>query len=402
MAEHLLPLAGINNVQDDDALMRGGDSPVLFVRDALNVDITSTGKLHLRSGSELITTLKFENLWQSPLHHDVFATLDGELVKVNTQTWTFENLIFVGQNVRFEVINNLVYINGSRGLFSYNGFAVSPLTIDTPASPLLQQYGNGTLKTGQYGVAISWLRNGVESAVSAMSHVELSGQSNYDQINDLSINVTLPFCLDDTVTDVAIYVTKRNAGELYKFGTYPVSTNQVSIQEIDRLGKLAEFQYLSPMPSGKFMKYWNGRLITAERNVIKFSEPMAYHLYDERHGYMMMPQRITFIQPVDGGIWVGQTDHVAFLTGAQPKDMSYTRKSTQAPIYDSCISVDADLVGDDVSQNSNVALWLAENGYVLGTATGQIIQYQAGHLKGISARLSRSVRLGRRIITAVT
>lgn len=402
MAERLLPLAGINNVQDDDELKRGGDAPFLFVRDALNVDISSSGKVNLRPSGELVTSLNYENLWQSPLHHDVFATLAGELVKVNTQTWTFENLAFVGQNVRFEVINNLVYINGSRGLFSYNGFAISPLTIDTPASPLLQQDGNGTLKTGQYGVAISWLRKGVESAVSAMSHVELAGQSNYDQINDLSINVTLPFCIDDTVTDVAIYVTQRNGAELYKFGTYPVSTNQVSIHEISRLGKIAEFQHLSPMPSGKFMKYWNGRLITADRNVIKFSEPMAYHLYDERHGYMMMPQRITFIQPVDGGIWVGQTDHVAFLTGAQPKDMSYTRKSTQAPIYDSCILVDADLVGDDVSQNSNVALWLAENGYVLGTATGQIIQYQAGKLQGITAKLSRSVRLGRRIITTVT
>ena len=64
--------------------------------------------------------------------------------------------------------------------------------------------------------------------------------------------------------------------------------------------------------------------------------------------------------------------------------------------------VDADLVGDDVSQNSNAALWLAENGYVLGTATGQIIQYQAGKLQGITANSSRSVRLGRRIITTVT
>lgn len=402
MVDKLFPLAGMNNVQDDDALRRGGDAPALFVRDALNVDISATGKLYLRKGGKLVTPLKFESLWQSPLHQDVFAIVEGELVKVNPQTWTFENLAYVGQNVRFEVINNLVYINGSRGLFSYNGFAVSPLTIDTPASPLLQQDTNGTLKTGQYGIAISWLRNGVESAVSEMAHIELSGQSNYDQTSDLSINVILPFCLDDTITDVAIYVTQRNGGELYKFGTYPVSTNQVSIHEISRLGKSAQFQYLSPMPSGKFMKYWNGRLITADRNVIKFSEPMAYHLYDERHGYMMMSQRITFIQPVDGGIWVGQTDHVVFLTGSQPKEMTYTRKSTQAPIYDSCMLVDADLVGDDVTQNSNAALWLAENGYVLGTATGQIIQYHAGKLQGITANSSRSVRLGRRIITTVT
>jgi hypothetical protein len=38
----LFPIAGMNNVSADDALQLGGDTPRLFVRDALNVDITET------------------------------------------------------------------------------------------------------------------------------------------------------------------------------------------------------------------------------------------------------------------------------------------------------------------------------------------------------------------------
>ena len=39
----LMPLAGINNVAEDAALQRGGDAARLYVRDAVNVDLTPAG-----------------------------------------------------------------------------------------------------------------------------------------------------------------------------------------------------------------------------------------------------------------------------------------------------------------------------------------------------------------------
>ena len=116
-----------------------------------------------------------------------------------------------------------------------------------------------------------------------------------------------------------------------------------------------------------------------------------------------MPQRITFILPVDGGIWVGQVTHVVFLTGNKPQDMSFQAKTTHAPVPDSAIEIDNNDIGSDISQGGNsTALWLAENGYILGTSSGQIIELQAGILKGITAKSGRSVRLGRRVTTIVT
>jgi hypothetical protein len=38
----------------------------------------------------------FKNIWQSPLHKDVFATLGTEFVKLNAQTWQYEVLAKIG------------------------------------------------------------------------------------------------------------------------------------------------------------------------------------------------------------------------------------------------------------------------------------------------------------------
>ena len=82
--------------------------------------------------------------------------------------------------------------------------------------------------------------------------------------------------------------------------------------------------------------------------------------------------------------------------------MTFIRKTAHAPVPSSAIMVDSETVGGDISQGgAKSALWLAENGYVIGTSNGQIIELHAGVLKGITAKSGRSVRLGRRIVTAL-
>ena len=118
----LFPISGMNNVSGDDGLQRGGDAPKLFVRDALNVDISDTGRIALRKGAERISPLGFKNIWQSPLHKDVFATINNQLVKLDSTTWQYEVLADIGSGpLRYEVVNNLVYIASELGLWTYDG-----------------------------------------------------------------------------------------------------------------------------------------------------------------------------------------------------------------------------------------------------------------------------------------
>ena len=83
--------------------------------------------------------------------------------------------------------------------------------------------------------------------------------------------------------------------------------------------------------------------------------------------------------------------------------MTFQVKTTHSPVPDSAIEIDMNDIGGDISQGGGkTALWLAANGYVVGTSSGQIIELQAGILKGVTAKSGRSVRLGRRITTIVT
>lgn len=387
----IMPLAGINNVGEDAALQ--GER--LFVRDALNVNVTPAGKAEIRPGARLVTAQRYRNLWQSPLHGDAFATLGADWVKLDPATWAHEVLATAGEgDVEHEVLNNLVCAAAPAGIFTFDGRSAQRLTLDTPAPPFVLT-GSGSLPAGTYGVAVAWLRGTQESAPSPITFAEV-GEAG-------ALVVTLPMCLDASVTGARLYLTRQNGGELLLAGDYALASPSIRLPLLPDLGRPAQFRHLSPMPTGKYLKYWRGRLLVANGNVLRWSEALAYHLHDERHGFVQMPQRITFVQPVDGGIWVGQVDHVAFLAGAEPGALSLSRKASRAPIPGSAILVPAEVVGSNASPGgSPVAVWLAENGYVMGTSGGDLAEVHAGVMAGITGQRGTSVVLDRRLTTAVT
>lgn len=387
----IMPLAGINNVGEDAALQ--GER--LFVRDALNVNVTPAGKAEVRPGARLVTAQRYLNLWQSPLHGDTFATLGADWVKVDPATWGHQVLAAVGEgDAAHEVLNNQVVVAAPAGIFTYDGNGARRLTLETPAAPFVMA-DSGSMPAGTYGAAVAWLRGTQESAPSSITFAEVGDAG--------ALSVTLPMCMDASVTGARLYLTRQNGGELLLAGDYPLASPSIHLPLLPDLGRPAQFRHLSPMPTGKYLKYWRGRLLIANGNVLRWSEALAYHLHDERHGFVQMPQRITFVQPVDGGIWVGQVDHVAFLAGAEPGALSLSRKASRAPIPGSAILVPAEVVGTNASPGgSPVAVWLAENGYVMGTSGGDLAEVHAGVMAGITGQRGTSVVLDRRLTTAVT
>lgn len=390
----LTPLAGINTVAEDAAMVIGGDTPRVFSRDAVNINLSPDGRATLRPASRLATATRYKNLWQSPLHGDVFGTLNDDWVRISPLDWTCEILSEVGDGAAFhQVINHQVVVAAPAGLFVFDGLTAKRLTIPTPPAPLVVS-DTGSLSAGTYGVAIAWLRGDTESATGAIAFVDVGDSGG--------MTVTFPPCLDSTVTGIRVYLTTHNGGALGRGEDYAINTTWVTIPLLPERGAAPQFQFLSVMPTGKYLSYWRGRLLTARFNLLCFSEAMAYHLHSERHGFIQLPQHITFVLPVDGGIWVGQVTHVIFLSGMQPDELTVQQKASAAPVPASGILVDADTIGADLAQSGGVVgVWLAENGYVAGTASGQLVELQARNLSGITGTAGTSVVLDKRILTVV-
>ena len=388
-------LSGIDNRQEDAALEVGGKTPSLHVRDAVNIDFTETGRIRMRDGIQHLSDTAFKFLWQSSLHGDCFAALAGDWVKVNPNTWDYEVLIsgVAHGPIYHQVLNNRVVMCAEHGLYLHDGQAAYSLCLETPASPMAYFSDNGSILSVDYSLAISWLCNGQESALSESFKIRCAGKQAF--------NISLPLCLNQDVSHVRLYMTEQNGGELRQVDDYPISELSIHLSSMPNLGKSATYQHLSPMRSGCYLKLWRGRLITVQRNVLYFSEPMAFHLTDERYNFVQFPQRITFIEPVDGGIWVGQVDHVVFLRGVDLNSLTQELKPAARPIEGRSSMLKSDMISSEISQGSDTAIWLAENGYNIGTSQGQIVEIQSSHLNNICGKSAQLVGFGEKVIAVV-
>ena len=390
----MMPLAGIDNASDDEELQVGGDAPRLFLREAVNVNITESGRLRMRPGRRKVSDKPLACLWQSPLHRDVFGLLGDQWVKVDPGTWSTQALVTIGTGTLSHVVlNSQVLAAGTDGIYAYDGHTARRFTLGVPPPPMVTP-GAGALEPGAYGVALAWLRGAMESPLSPMMHCTVGAGGG--------LSILLPLCPDASVTGVRLYLTSQNGGELARGEDYPIALQSLEVPLIPKRGAAAAFRHMEPMPTGDYLGYWRGRLVVARGSVLRFSEALAYHVHDPLHGFVQMPQRITFLHPVDGGLWVGQVDHVAFLAGSTPGELVMARKTAKAPVPGSAVALDAEAAGEISSGGASTVVWLAANGYVLGSPSGSVVETRGGRLSGITGNRATSIVFGKRLLTAVT
>ncbi len=135
------------------------------------------------------------------------------------------------------------------------------------------------------------------------------------------------------------------------------------------------------MPGGDIVRYWRGRLLVARGKRIYFSEPMRYGMYSPREGFIQLPKDVRMMRPVSGGVYIGTEDGVKFYAGAGPKDLSPRDTGGKPPVAGTDTLVDAEEFGDIGVKDEEVALWLAANGFVVGTPDGKLVEVQANRVR---------------------
>jgi hypothetical protein len=77
------------------------------------------------------------------------------------------------------------------------------------------------------------------------------------------------------------------------------------------------------MPIGQHIASYNGRIWTARRDEVWFSEGMSTHMCRKATNYFMMPGYVYMMLPAEDGIYIGTESGIYFLRGDDPFQMAW-------------------------------------------------------------------------------
>jgi hypothetical protein len=160
-----------------------------------------------------------------------------------------------------------------------------------------------------------------------------------------------------------------------------------------------EDQYqLQLLPGGSEIHYWQGRLLIVRGNSLIWSEPLRYGVYSEARNKYPLGERITWIAPIESGIFVGLRKKVVFLRGTNPEE--FNRRTVSGPSAPGVAAVyDTRHRGEGAGE---VALWLSDVGIAIGQPSGTVVYPQAKRLNNIPLLPGKMFIEGDRVFVLTT
>jgi hypothetical protein len=385
---------GIDNVSKDTGLAPGA------VVDAVNIDFDRDGVLERRPGlgTAKVAAAGRKALWQSPATGVSLAQVG---TAISEATWDETDLTLAAR-ATLASDDRASFCDLPQGYAFANRTTIGRILpdgttrgigVEDANAPGATPAGSGGMYAGQYAVAIAYLRGDEEGALSALSFVQV--------VEGGGILLALPQPAEGDVTAIAVYATQPNGEVLHLREVAPVGLPSYMLGQ-RAPGRIASTQGLARMPGGNIVRTWRGRLLVARGNVVLVSPPLRYGLYDPRHGFVQESERIVLLEPVDSGFFVGTAKGVVFYRGTEPKNLERVRTNGARPIpFASGAALASDFGGDLGASDKRVAIWLAENGFVVGMPDGSLLQPQSQRIR-LTAGGGAIALNNRKVVAAVS
>ncbi len=378
---------GIDNVSSVDSLKRDDKGRFIALCDALNVDIDRDGGVARRAQPSLIQPLSgLHSLWAE----------DGQALGVaQSQLYDMAGpdpiplaTLASDDPCSYAVLNDKVVVGNRTTLLLVAQGTARPLSVPDGVMPAAGASVAGGMAAGKYSLAASFVRGGEEGALSGLRSLTLAEGQGIQLVG-----IAAPADVDM----VRIYRTHAGGAVLYHCADVPVAMASYVIGS-DRLGRQANTARLTAMEPGHIVAAWNGRLLVARGRTLQVSEPMSYGLRAASSGFVQFAARVTMVGVVPGGVYVGTRQGVVFLRGRQPKEWTQEPKSALAPVPGAQLTLD----GSELSKamqldGQKVAVWLTEQGFMVGTEDGQVLAPHADRWRIDGASAGRMVAHSRRI-----
>lgn len=383
------PVKGINTVAQETALPKG------YVREAVNVDLTTEGTIRRRRGQVLLNTDPLHSLYAVPSRDILLAGQGGHLVQVSPSGQMATPLHPMGHgefdycdyngDVYAVCENEAVWLPADEGHFR-------PVGVPTPNGWEVEVVTGG-LCAGTYQVSMALQdHRGEMSGLAPVRLVEVPEGGGL-RFTNMPIHPHW---------HVLPCVSEANGEVLYQIDPVPAVLPEFVITEPPK-GAVVETQHLTPMPRGHRITWHHGRLFVAQHDTVYFSQPMRPRMCNTTEDFIQFVGRIRMLTALDTGVYVGDDRGVWFLQGDDAQNFQQKRVSDVPCVYGSDTVVDStDVSNEAVGPQGPVALWLTEGGYSLGLTTGQVVPMTDGVEITATGRARTVVRRDRGVLQAIT
>lgn len=351
--------AGINNVAPITDLPDGS------LREALNLDLTDSGKPRRRKGfTSVYAGTNIHGLKTSGAL-TVFVE-DGTLKQLETDDTVRVLQTGMGQD------NNVAYAEHSKYLYFSNGDTLLGRINNTSYTSVVEQWPVPKPASQLYVSANTW--GGMDEGRYLVTHTNVN--SSLEESPALrSVAVDVPAGGGIAVTGLPtnyekiVYVTKANGTILYEHIKLAAVSSSVNITNSLRHKRLRT-QNLEPLPAGHIMFFAFGRMWVVKGNLLIYSKPFNFGLYDPAKDFFHFPQDIDIAIPIEDGIYVCSS-YTSFLRGTNPMQMEQMDVYPAEAVRGTGLRLNSKVFNLDVKED--VAYWFSSKGAVLGLPEGQIM-----------------------------
>lgn len=344
------PFVGINNRAPAHQLqlVERGRKTGDYLRNAVNVDLTSSGTIQRRPGvSKEVSGSDAHSLW-SKGGEGYFV--DGDTLFRYPNTVVKSGLV-PGLRVSYDkdALGRVLWSNGVVIEAIKDGVS-SPLVPPSPnPTPVVTAHVGGGLPAGVYQVAIAAVADGIESAPTYPQQVSVFDGGRIE-VSGLS-------------GAVRVYVSAHNGSALFLVSETTAPSVTVSMPAYTGNPTLNSVGFL-PLPPGHIVRVFNGRTLVASGETLFVSEPYS-GLYNPMRGFIPLPERITICEPCDDGVYI-VAEQTYWLAGKNPLEAEL------API----LPYGATEGTGGQNPDNETVFWFSKRGMVAGAAGGKVSNLQ--------------------------
>lgn len=361
-----------NGVRNDVTAERLGPNDLAL---GDNIDLDNTGRVSRRSGRTKKNSTPTHSAWGDGLTLG-FCVQGTQLFKINTDytlTVMFTGLT-LGRAMSYRKVNDNVYMsNGREKLVHANG-QVRAWGLAVPQ--VLAMQSSGTLPPGRYQFTATYVRNDGQESGAAVAVALTVSPDPLNPTLTTGFALSVPPSTDATVIGCNFYASGPYGTELYLIGSGVPAYTAAFGRLTDLTNYELQLQFLTAPPAGQIVGYYSGRMFLLADDLLFYSEPFAYELFDPRKYipldgrgtlFAVMEDKETLDQPgQNSGAFVGTDRSCGILVGSTPEDFQYVPKMDYGAVEGALDYVDGSLFGDGQTGARRLPVWLSAQGLCVG------------------------------------